>query len=109
MAARYIERNPVRAKLVVKPWYWQWSTAKAHISHAKPLIKIDSLFDFIDMEPNGWQKYIEEEENVSMVNSIRKHTQVGRPLGDSQFIERLSNRLGIRFPVLTRGRPKKNG
>jgi REP element-mobilizing transposase RayT len=29
-AARYIERNPVRADLVTKPWEWKWSSAQAH-------------------------------------------------------------------------------
>ena len=27
MAARYIERNPVRAKMVKKAWEWKWSSA----------------------------------------------------------------------------------
>jgi putative transposase len=37
---RYIEMNPVRAKLVQEPQEWPWSSAKAHISGQKD--------DFID-------------------------------------------------------------
>jgi hypothetical protein len=34
-SARYIERNAVRATLVLKPEDYQWSSAKAHIFRAK--------------------------------------------------------------------------
>jgi len=30
-AARYIERNPVRAGLVERAWDWPWSSARAHV------------------------------------------------------------------------------
>ena len=29
-AARYVERNPVRARLCRAPWRWRWSSAAAH-------------------------------------------------------------------------------
>jgi putative transposase len=31
-AARYIERNPVRAGLVKRAWEWPWSSAAAHVA-----------------------------------------------------------------------------
>lgn len=30
-AARYVELNPVRAKLVERPRQWPWSSVKAHL------------------------------------------------------------------------------
>lgn len=109
MAARYIERNPVRAKLVSRPWYWKWSGARVHINKEKPLIKLHNLLNLIDMTPFEWEKYIDSREDKSVIEAIKKHTLVGRPLGSNQFIEKLSNELNRKFPVLTRGRPKKNG
>ena len=32
----YVERNPVRAKLVRKPWRWPWSSAGAHVTGIAP-------------------------------------------------------------------------
>jgi len=38
-ATRYIERNPVRAKIVRKPWRYRYSSARAHVQHrADPLL-----------------------------------------------------------------------
>jgi putative transposase len=31
-AARYVELNPVRAKLCRVPWRWRWSSAAAHVA-----------------------------------------------------------------------------
>ncbi len=38
--ARYIENNPVRAKIVEKAESWKWSSARAHIigEHEETLI-----------------------------------------------------------------------
>ena len=34
-ALRYVERNPVRAKMVDKPWLWIWSSAREHTGVGK--------------------------------------------------------------------------
>jgi putative transposase len=31
-AIRYVELNPVRAKLVKEPWAYHWSSAQSHIT-----------------------------------------------------------------------------
>jgi putative transposase len=33
VAARYVELNPVRAKLVVAPSEYRWSSARAHLKY----------------------------------------------------------------------------
>ncbi len=109
MAARYVERNPVRANLVSKPWQWHWSSAGAHTGKGEALIAIDNLFNFVDIKATEWGKYIEESEDASLINNIKKHTLVGRPLGDDQFIEKLSKNMGRRFPALSKGRPSQKG
>jgi putative transposase len=42
-AIRYVERNPVRAKMVKCPWEYPWSSAKVHIKKGEDDI-IDSSF-----------------------------------------------------------------
>ena len=106
-AARYIERNPVRAKLVDKPWQWKWSSAAAHTQKGKSLISLENIFAYIDLRSSEWEGYIVSEEDKDIVKSIKKHTHVGRPLGSSQFLDKLNNKLQIKFPRLTRGRPGK--
>ena len=107
-AARYIERNPVRAGLVEKPWEWKWSSAQAHTKRGEPLLKLSNLFDFIEMPQSEWRQYIDAREDEKFVNAMRKHTLTGRPLGTIQFIAGLEKKSGRKFPGLERGRPKKN-
>jgi putative transposase len=39
-ALRYVERNPVRAGIVRKPWQWKWSSAGEHVGQRKGIIDI---------------------------------------------------------------------
>ena len=106
-AARYIERNPVRAKIVKKPWQWEWSSAQANINQAKPKIRLKNLLELVGMSCNSWKQLLDCEEDAKTLDNIRKHTLTGRPLGASAFIEKLEKRFGKRMHALTIGRPKK--
>lgn len=105
-AVRYIERNPVRARLVDKPWQWKWSSAAFHVQRGKSLIVLGDLFKFIEIRPSEWEKLIITNDDKDTVESIKRHTFVGRPLGSNHFLETLERRFQIKFPVLKRGRPK---
>lgn len=107
LAARYIERNPVRANIVKKPWLWQWSSALTHTGGGDSFLKLGDLFKVIDMSYDSWQKYIDSKEDEKNLDNIRKHIQTGRPLGTSPFIERLEKIFNRRLRALPRGRPKK--
>ncbi|OIO52019.1 MAG: hypothetical protein AUJ11_01140 [Parcubacteria group bacterium CG1_02_44_65] len=94
LAARYIERNPVRAGLTDKPWHWAWSSAAAHTNRKNDvLIKPYDFFKLADMPSALWEKYIDTAEDKRFLQDIRKHTSTGRPFGAS---------------ALPRGRPKKD-
>lgn len=108
LAARYIERNPVRAGLVKKPWQWFWSSATAHTNEKwDELIELGTLFGIIGMSCDSWKKYIDSQEEEKFLQRIRKCTFSGRPLGAMAFIERLEAKTGRRLRGLPIGRPKK--
>lgn len=107
MAAKYIERNPVRAKLIKKPWEWLWSSADAHIGNKTEHIKLSNLFGLIDMSCQEWKQYIDSQEKESDIKTIRKHTYTGRPLGTSEFTQNLEMKFSKKLAALPRGRPKK--
>ena len=106
-AARYIERNPVRASMVKKPWQWRWSSAQAHINNKRYLINLGNLFKLIDMPKSGWKEFIDSKDDPQTTKDIRKYTLSGRPLGTISFIEKLEKKFGRRLRALARGRPKK--
>jgi putative transposase len=107
VAAKYIERNPVRANIVRKPWEWKWSSALAHIKKEESLIRLKDLFKIIDMSCESWRQYIDSKEDEKTLDDMRKHTLTGRPLGAIEFIEKLEERFGRRLVALPRGRPTK--
>ncbi len=107
-AARYIERNPVRAKLVDKPWQWKWSSAAAHTKKGISAIRLSDFFNIIGMDAAEWEKCISSGEEEKALQAIKKHTLAGRPLGSEEFLKKLGERLQVKFPLLDRGRPRKN-
>ena len=103
--SRYIERNPVRVKLVNRPKDYPYSSAKAHIlGRQNPLLK-EPLFDQSELKEYG--KLMEAEESKQVIEEIRKQTMLGKPLGDGDFLRALSESLGCDLSFRPKGRPRR--
>lgn len=106
-AMRYIERNPVRARITRVPWTYPWSSAVAHIGGMDPLHLLD-LPAWNDLAPDvDWKELLSEDEEAETVEELRLHTHTGRPLADDAFITKLEHMLGRRLRALPVGRPRK--
>lgn len=105
-AVRYVERNPVRARLVQRAWDWPWSSAKERLGSERGIISLGKLSEFVEI--NDWEKFLSEAEEDHYIDELRKCTRIGRPIGDSKFIKQLEDIL--QKPILPgkRGRPRKN-
>jgi len=90
-AIRYVERNPVRAKLVKQAWEYPWSSANAHIRKESNSIVDDS---FMTNEITNWAEYISGEESEKDLLLFRSHSNTGRPLGEKEFIDLLEKKTG---------------
>ncbi|MDD4938686.1 MAG: transposase [Candidatus Omnitrophica bacterium] len=109
LAGRYIERNPVRAGLVEKPWQWPWSSAMPHIDKNSRLpIELGNFLEIIGMSNDSWKKYIDFAEEESSLRHIRKCTLSGRPLGAAAFIETLESKFKRKLFELPKGRRPNN-
>ena len=88
-AGRYIEMNPVRAKLAKLPQDWKWSSARAHVKGKDDrLVKAKPLVEMVD----GWDAYLHESDETW--DSIRRHERTGRPLGSPKFVAGLEKITG---------------
>ena len=106
--ARYIERNPVRAKMTETPTSWRWSSAKTHCKQDEyDELGVNKLFGYIEYDQQGWKKFIELPDDTEELIQIREHTRKGRPLGDNGFLEKLETKLNRVLKLKPRGRPKK--
>jgi putative transposase len=106
-ATRYVERNPVRAKIVNAPEAWEWSSAAAHCGTGNGDfdLDLDKLWEYTGTTQSEWKEFLREEDKPDEISDIRGHTHTGRPLGGNVFIKKLELRLGRRLHALPVGRP----
>jgi len=97
--ARYIELNPVRAKLVKRAEDYTWSSAKAHLQGEDDiLVKVNPLSAMV----GNWRDLLDNELSEEDRNSIRQHERTGRPMGSEDFLSSLEQMTGR---VLKRQKP----
>jgi putative transposase len=90
-AARYVELNPVRAKLTRRPQDWRWSSAKAHLAGRDDgLVAVAPLLAFA----GDWREFLGGGLGAAEHDAIRAGERTGRPLGSPRFLARLEKRLG---------------
>ncbi len=107
-AIRYVEMNPVRAKMVEKPWEYIWSSARQHIKKEKmPIVRTDIHQDCTNAGLNfrNWKKYLLEED-FEMTEEMRIKTQKGLAIGTVNFITTLEDKMNVVLRELKVGRPK---
>jgi putative transposase len=93
--ARYIEMNPVAAKLVQNPEDYRWSSASAHLTGMDD--KLVTVRPLLELVPN-WHSFLMLTP-PDEVDVIHRHERTGRPLGREGFTEKLEKTSGrIRRP-----------
>ena len=106
-AIRYVENNPVRARIVEIPHEYKWSSAKAHVYGASdPVLANDC---YLEKEIKDWKAYLMENDDKILIDNIRTNTKTGRPCGDEIFIQNIEKLLSRRLNALPKGRPKRGG
>ena len=98
-AVRYIEQNPVKAKLVSNAWDYPWSSAKAHCKLQKDVLLTPF---FLEEQITDWKGFLTVEDRSNSDKRIESSIRTGRPLGSREFIENLESRLDR---VLKKRRP----
>ncbi|MCK4342749.1 MAG: transposase [Phycisphaerae bacterium] len=107
-ALRYVERNPVRARLVRRAWRYRWSSAAAHIGAATDEFELLDLGAWATMwQPSQWRELLTEPLDDVLTGQLRRCTHTGRPLATDRFLSKLERKLGHRLRPLPVGRPRK--
>ncbi len=92
--ARYVELNPVRAKLAPRARTWKWSSARAHLAGKDDgVVRVQHLLDLVP----DWKAFLGSGLGAKDLAAIRAHGRTGRPLGGEGFLTRLEVRLGHRL------------
>lgn len=102
---RYIERNPVRAKIVKTPVEYKWSSARVNTLNEESSLVEPIWKSYINRE--SYCKFLNETEREDEVELVRKSTFNGKPLGTKEFLNKIEASLNISLKTKLRGRPKK--
>ena len=104
-AARYVELNPVRARLAEKPGDWPWSSARAHLAgrddgvvQVAPLLRREA----------DWAGFLATGLEPEAHAAIRAAERTGRPLGGAAFTAGLERALGRKLARQKPGRKPRS-
>lgn len=90
-AVRYVELNPVKARMVQKAEDYQWSSARSHVLKTQDVLCSQS---FLDDEIQDWKSYLVSASEPHPDALFEKHANTGRPLGSQDFVKRLERITG---------------
>lgn len=90
-AVRYVELNPVRARLCEQPADWPWSSVHAHLKgRSEGLTEVEPMLERI----GNWSSYLLDQAPDRFEERFQTHDTTGRPAGSDAFIEKLEMLTG---------------
>lgn len=102
---KYVERNPVRAKLSSVCEDWQWGSAYRRL---KGTPKERLLIDLPPTElPTRYSAWINTAEDEKLVLSIRASVIKGSPYGGENWVEKMVTTHNLQATLRFQGRPRK--
>lgn len=102
---KYVERNPIRAQLVVRCEHWQWGSAWRRI-HRKE--KCEKLLDPSPvLLPQNYREWINEPEQEDTLKCIRRSVNKGVPYGRDRWVDTMVATHHLGSTVRSVGRPRK--
>jgi putative transposase len=108
---RYVELNPVRARMVSHPSEYRWSSYGEKTSESSFIIDPDPAFLALSADESQRKREYEKWVLSSIPDGewecIRGSIQRGHLTGKNQLEEEVAEKLGIRLEMRRPGRPKK--
>jgi len=106
---RYIELNPVRARMVLEPAHYRWSSHKANAyGDRDELVSPHPTYLAMDSEDRGrlgaYRRLFDGEVDPQELQMIRAALNGGFALGSPEFLARLEAKMGRRVERMTKGR-----
>jgi putative transposase len=105
---RYVQRNPVRARLAGRAADWRWGSEGIRHSPKKELKAILSPWP-VD-RPSDWWGWVNEpidEEMEKEMKQIRLCIRRSRPFGDASWTQKTVDKLSLRWTLRPRGGQRK--
>ncbi len=110
-AIRYVENNPVAARLVEHAEDWRWSSAKSHVAGQRAaddvltdLSRGDlAISNWRAMLRHGWEVGDADAHGEALADAIEARLRTGRPLAAADWIARMEAQSGRTLAPQKRG------
>ena len=108
-AIRYVERNPVRARMVREAEDYPWSSAANHCGLADDRVLSKNLrWNKLTEQVDDWSAWLTEGDDLSELTMIRRNIEKGLPCGSDRFIKNLEKKIGRSLQYRPQGRPPRD-
>jgi len=103
--ARYIEQNPVRAKMVERAEDYSYSSACAHVNGSEDAVLGEDLFH--NDRRRDYILLLRSDIPQKEIERLRYATRTGMPLGSEEFVVEMEKKLERKLLQRPKGRPRK--
>ena len=102
---RYVERNPLRARLVKRADDWTWGSLAWRKRKRR---EVESLLDNWPVErPRNWTRLVNEAQSADELEALNRCVRRGQPYGEAAWVRRTAVALGLESTLRPVGRPKR--
>ena len=102
--ARYVERNALRANLVVRAEEWRWSSLWRRCRGSAEQQSVLAAWP-VEM-PADWIERVNRADNEHELEAMRHSVHRGRPYGTPDWQRCIAKRLGLESAYRSAGRPR---
>lgn len=100
----YVERNPVRARMVPAPEAYPWSSARAYLQGARdPLVTLSPSYLALGSTSRERQRRYQH----FLTEQLRQPLPATAAVGSTAYLRQLAPTTGTSLPLKPRGRPRK--
>jgi putative transposase len=103
---RYVERNPVRSKLlsVDDASLWPWSSCSLLLDG----VRRPSLAPLPFPRPDNWLERVNTPLTAAELLAVQQSVDRGRPFGSETWVLETARQLGLESTIRSKGRPKSH-
>ncbi len=109
---RYIEANPLRARIVSRAEDYSWSSYRVHglgepNPLVDPLLTYEALSPYAKVRQGKWSAMVHRPLEEQALAAVRRSAETGLPYGEEAWVNRLARKLSLDLHIRPRGRPRK--
>jgi putative transposase len=100
---RYVEQNPLRARLVARAEDWAWSSLSARCRNCHQI----ELSEWPILQPTNWLELVNDVPTEHVLREVRFAIRRHRPYGEPNWTRDVAVRLAMEGGLRRTGRPSK--